>query len=106
VELNGSAASFSFTTGTWNELQFGKAGGPGMKPLPLPREFQVWPGSPRDPGAGDPLVTFRYDQAVEFVNSIREQRPCSVTFHDGARAQAVMDTAVRSANERRWIDLE
>jgi predicted dehydrogenase len=106
VELNGSAASFSFTTGTWNELQFGPAGGPGLKPLPLPREFFVWPGSPRDPGVGDPLVTFRYDQAVEFVNAIREQRPCSVTFHDGARAQAVMETAVRSAEERRWLDLD
>jgi predicted dehydrogenase len=105
VELNGSEASFSFTTGTWNELQFGKAGGPGLKPLPIPREFFVWPGSPRDPGAGDPLVTFRYDQAVEFVNAIREQRSCAVTFHDGARAQAVMDAAVHSAGTRQWIDL-
>jgi predicted dehydrogenase len=105
VEINGSAASFSFTTGTWNELQYGKAGGPGLKSLPLPREFQVWPGSPRDPGVGDPLITFRYDQAVEFVNAIRAQRPCSVTFHDGARAQAVMDAAVRSAAERCWLDL-
>ncbi len=105
VELNGSEASFCFTTGTWNELQFGKAGGPGLKPLTIPREFFVWPGSPRDPGTGDPLVTFRYDQAVEFVNAIREQRPCAVTFHDGARAQAVMDAAVRSAETRQWIDL-
>ena len=105
VELNGSEASFSFTTGTWNELQFGKAGGPGLKPLAVPREFFVWPGSPRDPGAGDPLVTFRYDQAVEFVSAIREQRPCAVSFHDGARAQAVMDAAVRSAETRQWIEL-
>jgi predicted dehydrogenase len=106
VELNGSQASFSFTTGCWNELQFGKAGGPGLKALPIPREFFVWPGSPRDPGVGDPLVTFRYDQAVEFVNAIREHRPCSVTFHDGARAQAVMDAAVRSAETRAWVSVE
>ncbi len=105
VELNGSEASFSFTTGCWNELQFGKAGGPGLKALTIPREFHVWPGSPRDPGQGDPLVAFRYDQAVEFVNAIREQRPCAVTFRDGARAQAVMDGAVRSAETRQWIDL-
>ena len=51
------------------------------------------------------LVTFRYDQAVEFVNAIREQRPCAVTFHDGARAQSVMDAAVLSAETRQWIDL-
>jgi len=105
VELNGSEASYSFTTGTWNELQFGKAGGPGLKSVTIPREFFVWPGSPRDPGRGDPLVSFRYDQAVEFVNAIREQRPCAVTFHDGARAQSVMDAAVRSSETRQWIEL-
>ncbi|HEY6170361.1 MAG TPA: Gfo/Idh/MocA family oxidoreductase [Verrucomicrobiae bacterium] len=106
VEINGSEASASFTTGCWNELQFGKVGGPGLKALPIPREFYVWPGSSRDPGVGDPLVTFRYDQAVEFVNAIREQRPCSVTFHDGAWMQAVTDAAVKSAKERRWIELD
>ena len=105
VEINGSEASFSFTTGCWNELQFGKLGGPGMKALPIPKEFYVWPGSPRDPGVGDPLVSFRYDQAVEFVNAIREQRPCSVTLRDGAKAQAVIDAAVKSAEIRQWVDL-
>jgi predicted dehydrogenase len=105
VEINGSAASFSFTTGCWNELQFGKVGGPGMKALPIPKEFYVWPGSPRDPGVGDPLVSFRYDQAVEFVNAIREQRPCSVTLRDGAKAQAVIDAAVKSAEIGQWVDI-
>jgi predicted dehydrogenase len=105
VELNGSEASFSFTTGTWNELQYGKVGGPGLKALPIPPEFYVWPGSPRDPGVGDPLISFRYDQAVEFVNAIREQRPCSVDFRDGARAQEVMDGAVMSAEKKTWIEL-
>ena len=76
-----------------------------MKPLIVPPEFRVWPGSPRDPGVGDPLVTFRYDQSVEFVNAIREQRPCAVTFHDGARAQTVIDAAVRSTELRQWVEL-
>ena len=105
VEINGSEASFSFTTGSWNTLQWGKLGGPGMEPLTIPREFFTWPGSPRDPGVGDPLVTFRYDQAVEFVNAVREQRDCSVTFHDGAKAQGVMEAAVRSAEARAWVEL-
>ena len=33
VELNGSEATFEFTTGKWNELQYGKLGGPGLAPL-------------------------------------------------------------------------
>ena len=105
VELNGSAGTFQFTTGKWNELQSGTLGGPGLKPLTVPREFWVWPGSPRDPGVGDPLVSFRYDQAVEFINAIREQRPCAITFHDGAATQRVMDAAVRSAEIGQWVEV-
>jgi predicted dehydrogenase len=106
VELNGSASSFSFTTGTWNELQYGPTGGPGLKALPVPREFWTWPGSPRDPGAGDPLVTFRYDQAWEFIDAIRNNRPCVPSFHDGVRMQAVIDAALSSAETRQWVDVQ
>jgi len=106
VEINGSEASFEFTTGKWNELQFGKAGGPGMQPLSIPREFWTVPHTPRDPAQGDPLVTFRYDQAWEFVEAIREQRPAAPSFHDGARAQEVTDAAVRSAQCQQWVELE
>ncbi len=105
VEVNGSEASFVFITGEWNKIQTGKAGGPGLETLAVPREFYTWPGSPRDPGQGDPLVTFRYDQAWEFIDSIRNQRPCTPSFHDGARAQTVMDAAVTSAETKRWVDL-
>lgn len=105
VELNGSAGTFEFTTGKWDELQYGKVGGPGLSRLAVPREFWTWPGSPRDPGVGDPLVTFRYDQAFEFIDAIRNQRPCVPSFYDGARTQAVMDAAVRSAESRAWVEV-
>jgi predicted dehydrogenase len=105
VEINGSERSFVFRTGQWNTLETGKAGGPGLETIPVPEEFWRWPGSPRDPTSGDPLVTFRYDQAWEFVDAIRNQRPCSPSFYDGVRAQAVMDAAVRSAETRGWVDL-
>ena len=106
VEVNGSECSFVFSTGTWNQLQAGRAGGSGLAPLPVPREYWRWPGSPRDPQAGDPLVTFRYDQAWEFIDAIRNQRPCDATFHDGARVQAVMDAVVASAENQQWTELE
>ena len=105
VELNGSEGTFEFTTGQWNELIFGKVGGPGLAPLAVPREFWTWPGSPRDPGVGDPLVTFRYDQAFEFVDAIRSQRPCVPSFQEGADVIRVMDAALESAESGKWIDL-
>jgi predicted dehydrogenase len=105
VELNGSEATFEFTTGKWNELQYGKLGGPGLAPLSVPREFWTWPGSPRDPSVGDPLITFRYDQAFEFIDAIRNERPCVPSFRDGAQTQAVMDAAVSSAEVQAWVDL-
>ncbi|MCC6232036.1 MAG: Gfo/Idh/MocA family oxidoreductase [Verrucomicrobiales bacterium] len=105
VEINGSEATFEFTTGRWNTLQSGRKGGPGLAELPVPREFWTWPGSRRDPAVGDPLVSFRYDQAIEFVNAIREQRDCAVTFREGAQSQAVMDAAVESAARGQWVDL-
>lgn len=105
VEINGSAGSFVFTTGTWNQLQAGCAGGPGLEPISVPAEFHTWPGSPRDPAAGDPLVTFRYDQAWEFIDAIRQQRPCIPSFHEGARTQAVMDAALISAADEKWVHI-
>jgi predicted dehydrogenase len=105
VEINGSEATFEFTTGKWNELQYGKLGGPGLATLAVPREFWTWPGSPRDPAVGDPLISFRYDQAFEFIDAIRSGRPCVPSFHEGAAAQAVMDGALESAQSGRWVEL-
>ena len=104
--MNGSEGSFVFFTERWNELQVGKPGGMGLEKITIPKEFWKVPGSPRDPAKGDPLVTFRYDQTFEFIDAIRNQRPCSPSFLDGARAQTIMDAAVRSVNERRWVQLE
>src|SRR5438046_4708722 len=105
VEVNGSDCSFVFITGEWNKLQTGKAGGSGLETITIPEEFWKVPGSPRDPRQGDPLVTFRYDQAWEFVDAIRNQRPCRPSFHDGAPPQAVMDAAIRSSAERTWVEV-
>lgn len=105
VEINGSEASYVFATERWNELRVGKRGGPGLEKVTIPRDFWRWPGSPRDPSKGDPLITFRYDQTFEFIDAIRKQRPCTPSFLDGARAQAVTDSAVVSATSRQWIDV-
>ena len=39
VEINGSERSYVFTTGSWNTLQTGQAGGPGLETIEIPKEF-------------------------------------------------------------------
>ena len=43
VEINGRERSFVFATGDWNKLQTGKAGGPGLETIEVPREFWKFP---------------------------------------------------------------
>ncbi|CAA9420881.1 MAG: hypothetical protein AVDCRST_MAG64-2914 [uncultured Phycisphaerae bacterium] len=104
-EVNGSEGSLVYLLERPNEVQLGERGGTGLRAVPVPDEFLAWPGSPRDPRQGDPLVTFRYDQDVEFVNAIVEQRPCNPSFADGAKVQAVIDASLESERERRWVEV-
>jgi predicted dehydrogenase len=105
VEVNGSEGTIVYSTQKPIELQIGKKGDPDLHRVDVLREFLVYPKSPRKPGEGDPLVTFRYDQTAEFIDAIVNKRPASPSFVDGARAQAVMDAALQSAEQRRWVDV-
>jgi predicted dehydrogenase len=104
-EINGSEGTLLFQLERPCELQISQRGETTLRTVPVPKEFLKWPGSPRVAGAGDPLITFRYDQDVEFIRAILDERPCVPSFHDGARAQAVMDAALLSAAEKRWVDV-
>lgn len=106
VEINGSEGSIVFQLETPQQLQVTKKGESKLRTVPVPAEFLKVPGSPRDPSKGDPVFTFRYDQNFEFIDAIRNKRPCSPSFYDGALAQGVMDSALRSAKERRWVETE
>lgn len=106
VEVNGSEGTIVYSTQKPLELQIGKNGDTDLHRIAVPREFLVYPKTPRKPEDGDPLVTFRYDQTAEFIDAIVNERPCSPSFLDGARAQAVMEAALQSARERRWADVK
>ena len=93
VELNGSERSFVFTTGKWNKLQTGKVGGPGLELLEVPRNSGTGPVPRAIRRQGDPLVTFRYDQAWEFIDAIRNQRPCVSRLPRRRAHTSVMDAA-------------
>jgi len=104
-EVNGSDGTLIYQLADPRHVLVGRKGGAALEQVPVPPEFLVWPGSPRDPDAGDPLQVFRYDQDVEFITAIREDRPCVPSFEDGVRAQAVMQAAMQSAAEYRWVDV-
>lgn len=104
-EVNGSEATLIYYLERPLELQIGKSGGSGLETIAVPEEFLKWPGSTRNPFTGDPLVTFRYDQDFEFIDAIRNNRPCHPSFREGVQVQAVMDAALLSAKEQRWVDV-
>jgi predicted dehydrogenase len=106
VEINGSDGTIVYSTQTPLELRIGRRGGSELETVPVPTPFQVWPGSRRDPREGDPRVTFRYDQGVEFINAILEKRPARPSLLAGVEAQIVMDAALTSHTERRWVDVD
>jgi predicted dehydrogenase len=106
VEVNGSHGTIVYSTQKPLELWIGHRGDDDLHKIDVPRDFLVWPGSPRDPTQGDPLVTFRYDQDFEFIDAILHDRPCCPSFKEGAMAQAVMDAAIASSDERRWGDVD
>ena len=105
AELNGTEASAVYHLHTPHEIHLAKRGD-AYRVVPVPTEFLTRPGSPRDPVEGDPVRTFRYDQAWEFVSAIREGRDCVPSFYHGMRAQAVAEAVVTADNERRWVDIQ
>ena len=105
VEINGSEGTIVYSTQKPLHVQIGKRGDADLHEIEIPESFAVWPGSPRDPTQGDPLATFRYDQSYEFIDAIVNNRPCRPSFFDGMRAQAVMDAAIESHRERKWVEV-
>jgi predicted dehydrogenase len=87
-----------------HEILIGRPNGK-LETVQVPREFLTYPGSTRDPFAGDPTTTFRYDQDFAFIQSIVDGHGNIPTFYDGMRCQAVVDAVVQSAQQRRWIDV-
>jgi len=104
AELNGTKASAVYQLHTPHEIHYAGRQAP-YEVQAVPDEFLKRQGSPRDPNEGNPVQTFRYDQAWEFVCAIREGRDCVPSFYDGMRAQAVADAVLQAAMERRWIDV-
>lgn len=104
VEINGTEGSIVYRLNTPHQIEIGKKGG-AMEVRRLDRDWLTVPGTPRNPDEGDPLTVFRYDQSFEWISAIREGRPATPSFYDGARCQAVIDAILESSESRRWVDV-
>jgi len=71
----------------------------------VPQERLRIAGSPRDVMAHDRRWGYRYDQAFQFVESVKRGETRAPSFADGVRCQAVLDAALQSARERRWVEV-
>src|SRR5436305_512514 len=64
-----------------HEIYVGRPDGT-LETVPVPRNFLVYPGSPRDPFAGVPTTTFRWDQDVAFIQAVVEGYSRILTFSE------------------------
>lgn len=76
-----------------------------LRRVEVPSEFLKLLGSPREVHAGDPRWSYRYDQAFQFVESLRSGVSAAPTFADGVRCQAVLDAALQSAETKGWMEV-
>jgi predicted dehydrogenase len=104
VEVNGMDASAIYELRHPYELKVGRHEGK-FETVRVPVEFWKLAASNREAGKGDSSVVWRYDQDVEFVTAIQQNRDALPSFDDGVRCQAVIDAVVKSATERRWVDV-
>lgn len=104
-EVYGTEGTLIYHLHRAHEITLGDPGGI-LETIPVPRDFLVYPASPRDPLAGEPTTTFRYDQDFAFIQAIVEGNSDNIpTFYDGMRCQAVIDAVLQSAQERCWVDV-
>lgn len=105
AEVNGSEGSAVYRLTDPNNILIGKPG-QSLKTEPVPEEFLVPKGSPRNPQEGVPSTVFRYDLVWEFVSAIVEGRDAVPGFDAGASAQLVADKVLESFEKQTWVRVE
>jgi predicted dehydrogenase len=102
AEINGSEGSAVYQLKEPNTILVGKHGQTLTK-VDVPKEFLVWPGSPRDPSQGVPSTVFRYDLVYELTSAIVEGRDAVPGFDHGAKSQSIADAVLESFDKRTWV---
>jgi len=104
LDLHGTRGTLVYRMQTPHVLQIGQMGGQ-LEEVTVPEEYLLPVGGVPGPLEGDPWQTFRYNEIFEFVDAIRHDRDCVPSLADGARTQAVVDTALASSEQRRWLEV-
>ncbi|HWA80248.1 MAG TPA: Gfo/Idh/MocA family oxidoreductase [Acetobacteraceae bacterium] len=108
-EVTGSRGALSFTQERMNELLFFRAAGPAGT-----RGFTRIEAGPEHPpyglfcpAAGHQLGfnELKTIEAADFLRAIAGGPEAGPDFREGAEIQKVIDTALRSAQERRWLGI-
>lgn len=73
-----------------------------LERVEIPEDYWKLPGAPRNVNDGDPRWSYRYDQAWQFVRTIREGGAPDPSFEAGVRTQKVLDAALQSAQSGGW----
>ena len=101
AEVNGSEGSAVYRLTEPNTILMGKHH-ESLQSVPVPDEFLVIDGSPRDPNEGVPSTVFRYDLVYELTSAIVENRDAIPGFDHGALAQYVADAVLESNESGQW----
>ncbi|MBK5291215.1 MAG: Gfo/Idh/MocA family oxidoreductase [Acidobacteriia bacterium] len=76
-----------------------------LSTIDVPPEFLKLAGSPRDIHAHDARWGYRFDQAYQFIQSIRAGQGRTPTLEDGVRCQSVMEAALASCVSGMWTEV-
>lgn len=111
IELYGSAGSAVFSLqDPWGLMvalgEHGRDPTSPMQRVEVPAEFLKLPESRRDVSAHDRRWGYRFDQAFQFVESVRLRKTRAPSFDDGVRCQAVLDAVLESSSTGRWVQVQ
>lgn len=107
MEFYGSEGSLrSFTD--WNavqEVHGSRLGEGAVRPLELPSH--IWGKARRDTVHNTYKDIFRQEgfMTQDFISAIAEKRQTFPTFREGAYVQKVLEAALKSDKEKRWVEL-
>ncbi len=108
MEFHGSSGSLHSVT-DWDSLQQvsgAKLGEGPCKVLEIPEH--IWQGARRDSVHNSYKDVFRKQNSMAraFINAIAEDKPLEPSFHEGAYVQKLIETALISHSEQRWVNLK